>query len=278
MVISKADFDYVRALVEFESAIVLGPEKRYLVETRLEMLARTLHMPETTLLERLRNAAFPEVREKVVEAMTTNETWFFRDQHPFETLRTHVFPRLIESRAQVRRLNIWSAASSTGQEPYSIAILLREHFPELRNWSINLLATDINRSVLERAESGRFTEVELGRGMPATLIQRYFQRQGDMWVLDPGIRSMVTYRLLNLKDSWPPLPAMDLVLLRNVLIYFSPDTKRQILTRIRSIMRPDGYLLLGSSETTHFLDETFQSVHLGSSICYQIPEPASQAA
>lgn len=278
MPICTADFDLIRGLVEREAAIVLGEEKRYLVETRMDLLARALGVPRDALLQRVRTAADRELRQQVVEAMTTNETWFFRDGHPFDTLRTHVLPALIEARAATRRLAIWSAACSTGQEPYSLAILLREHFPELAGWKVTLLATDIDRAALTRAQAGRFSDVELRRGMPQSLVPRYFRRDGDGWVLDEAVRAMVEFRPLNFKGGWAGLPPMDLVLLRNVLIYFSTDTKCEILGRVQKVLQPDGYLLLGSSETTHFLDDAFGSVQLGSSVCYRLRRPSRRVA
>lgn len=278
MPITKADFDRVRTLIEREAALLLGDDKMYLVETRMEMLAQSLGISLPALMQRLQAPLGAELKTQVVEAMTTNETWFFRDHHPFDALRMQVLPKLIRARADQRRLYIWCAACSTGQEPSSLAMLLLEHFPELRNWSVNLLATDIDRTVLERARTGRYSDVEVGRGVPAGLLNRYFQRDGYGWVLDPAVRSMITYRQLNLIDAWPTLPYMDLVLMRNVLIYFSNETKRQILTNVQQLLRPDGYLMLGASETTHFINESYESVHYGTSICYRLRTATSQAA
>lgn len=278
MPISTTDFDSVRTLVEREAAIVLGDEKRYLVETRMEMLARSLGLTLEALIQRVRTTVDAELRRRVVEAMTTNETWFFRDGHPYDALRDHVLPQLIEARAASRRLYLWSAACSTGQEPYTLALLLREHFPQLAGWHVTLLATDLDRTALDRARRGRFTELELKRGMPPHLAARYFRRDGEAWVIDEAVRRMVEFRPLNLKDPWPALPTMDLVLVRNVMIYFSTETKRGILQRVRKTLRPDGFLLLGSSETTHFLDDSYVAEQYGSSVCYRLPVQAGRAA
>ena len=275
MSICHADFDLVRGLVEREAAIVLGDEKRYLVEARMEALARDLALAPAALFDRVRATADGELRQRVVEAMTTNETWFFRDHHPFDALRDHVLPELIRARVGVRRLSVWSAACSSGQEPYSLAILLREHFPELADWHVSILATDIDRTVLARARDARYTDVEVRRGVPAAIATRYFVRDGEGWVLDDAIRRMVTFRPINLMEPWADVPPMDLVLLRNVLIYFSTDTKRDILRRTRQTLRPDGRLLLGSSETTLFLDESYESVRLGPSVCYRPLSPSA---
>ena len=196
----------------------------------------------------------------MIEAMVTNETSFFRDHHPFEDLRTTILPELIRRRAAERRLDLWSAAASTGQEPYSLAILIREQFPELAGWSVNILATDLSAEVLERARAGRYNQIEVNRGLPVTLLMKYFRQQGTTWELVEEVRRMVDFRALNLARPWPPLPPMDLILLRNVMIYFEPETKREILGRVARLLRPGGYLLLGSAETTLNLDASFRRV------------------
>jgi chemotaxis protein methyltransferase CheR len=181
-----------------------------------------------------------------------------------------VFPDLINRRREERRLHIWSAASSTGQEPYSVALLLSEHFPLLAGWNISLLASDLSRQVLERAREGRYSQIEANRGLPAALLVKYFEQQGTDWQLKPAIRRMVDFQEINLAHSWPPLPRMDLVLMRNVMIYFDVETKKAILSRLARLLRPDGYLLLGGAETTLNLSDSYRRVEPFKSGFYQL--------
>jgi chemotaxis protein methyltransferase CheR len=256
------DFSYICKLVQERSAIVLEPGKEYLVEMRLAPLAQQLQLggiPD--LVARLKTAPDNGLYTRVVEAMTTNETLFFRDHHPYEALRKVVIPDLIQRRQDERRLTIWSAACSTGQEPYSVALLLKEHFPELARWQVTILATDLSREVLEKARAGRYTQMEVNRGMPVALLVKHFRQHGTSWQLNDDVRRMVTFQEANLALPFPALmPRPDLVLLRNVLIYFSVETKKAILGRVARVLRPDGYLLLGSAETTFHLDDGYRRV------------------
>jgi chemotaxis protein methyltransferase CheR len=253
------DFEYVCRVVRDRSAVVLEPGKEYLVEARLAPLAGRLNLGSVAgLVGRLRSGADDGLADRVVEAMVTTETSFFRDRRPFEELRTTVLPDLIRRRANDRRLDVWCAACSTGQEPYSLAILLREHFPELRGWRVNVLATDLSAGVLARARAGRYTQLEVNRGLPAALMLKYFRQTGSDWELVEDVRRAVEFRELNLARPWPPLPPADLVLLRNVMIYFDVPTKKAILGRVATLLRPGGYLLLGGAETTLNLDDSFR--------------------
>jgi len=255
------DFDYVCRLVRDRSAVVLEAGKEYLVEGRLNPVARQLGLKSISeLVGRLRSGPDNGLTARVVEAMVTTETSFFRDLHPFETLRTAVLPELIRRRADEKQLEIWCAACSTGQEPYSMAILLREHFPTLAGWRVNILATDLSGEVLGRAKEGRYNQIEVNRGLPAALLVKYFRQQGSSWELTEAVRHRVEFRELNLIRPWPFLPRMDLVFLRNVMIYFDPDTKKSILGRVARLLQPDGYVLLGGSETTLNLDDSFHRV------------------
>ncbi len=265
------DFDAIRRLLLEHSAIALEADKQYLVESRLTPLVRELQLRSIgQLVERLRARPDNGLYRQVVEAMVTTETSFFRDHHPFEALRKMVIPDLIKRRSTERRLNIWCAASSTGQEPYSLAILLREHFPELAGWSLSLLATDLSRTVLARARDGRFNQIEVNRGLPAALLVKYFEQHGTSWQLKPVITSMVEFREMNLAQAWPALSRMDLVLIRNVMIYFDVDMKKTILGRLARVLRPDGYLLLGGAETTFNLDDSYQRAEPLKSGFYQL--------
>jgi chemotaxis protein methyltransferase CheR len=253
-----SDFDYIRALVHERCAIVLEPGKEYLVHARLLPIARKEGIDDiAALVERLKRGA-PSLATQVVEAMTTNETSFFRDGSPFEALREEVIPDLLQKRAATRTLRIWSAAASTGQEAYTIAMTLREHFDELRSWDVSILGSDISTEVLEKAREGRYAQIEVNRGLPEPLLLKYFDRAGTAWSVKQELRQGMEFRPLNLMNAWPNLPRMDVVFLRNVLIYFDADTKRDVLARVRNAMAPDGYLFLGAAETTLQFEGMFE--------------------
>ncbi|WP_254508187.1 CheR family methyltransferase [Anatilimnocola floriformis] len=211
---------------------------------------------------------------EVVEAMVTTETSFFRDVHPFETLRKIVLPQLIERRQLQRQLNIWCGASASGQEPYSVAILLHEYFPELAGWHINFSATDISQEMLTRSRAARYSQVEVSRGLPMPLLLKWFRQEAGLWQLEDRVRGAVCFSHLNLVRSWPTMPPWDLVLLRNVMIYFDNDVKSTILSRIARVIRADGYLVLGGAETTLNLNDSFTRAESLKSGFYQLkPSP-----
>jgi chemotaxis protein methyltransferase CheR len=268
--VTTVDFDYICTLVRSRSAIVLEPGKEYLVQARLLPLARKQGLDDiSALVERLKRGDAALTTE-VVEAMTTNETSFFRDVHPFELLRTEVVPDLLTKRAATRRLHIWSAAASTGQEAYTIAMTLREHFPQLVGWNVSILGTDLSREVLEKAREGRYAQIEVNRGLPAPMLVKYFDRAGPAWRVKPELRALVEFKQLNLMGQWPVMPSMDIVFLRNVLIYFDADTKRDILTRVQRVIAPDGYLFLGAAETTLQFEGMFERVAGARGNCYRV--------
>jgi chemotaxis protein methyltransferase CheR len=268
---TEQDFQVVRKFLVERSAIVLEAGKEYLVETRLAPLVRELNLNSIgELIAQLRWQPGNGLSRQVVEAMVTTESSFFRDHHPFEDLRKAVIPDLIQRRRAERRLTIWCAASSTGQEPYSIALLLREHFPELAGWRISLMASDLSRQVLERARQGRYRQIEVNRGLPAALLVKYFEQHGTDWQLKAAIRGMVDFQEINLAQAWPALPRMDLVLIRNVMIYFDVESKKAILGRLARVLKPDGYLLLGGAETTFNLDDSYHRVVALKSGFYQL--------
>ena len=264
------DFEYMRALIQDASGISLSPDKVYLLETRLEPLARREGLRSLKeLIERLRSSAPGPLHQEVVHAMATHETLFFRDHHPFECLRYEVLPRLIEQRKDERQLSIWCAACSSGQEPYSVAMLIDSQFPEIRAWNLRIIASDMSPKILERARSGTYTIAEVNRGLPAQLLVRYFFQREQRWVLRDEIRGMVTFEQMNLDRTWLGLPRFDLVFMRNVLIYFEVPTKRAILERVEHVLRPDGYLFLGGAETTLNLSDRFERADFERSICYR---------
>jgi chemotaxis protein methyltransferase CheR len=266
-----SDFTFICQLVRDRSCIVLEPGKEYLVESRLLPIVRELQLPSISgLVEALRRNLDNGLASKVIEAMVTNETSFFRDIHPYEAFKKQILPALISRRQATRRLNIWSAACSSGQEPYSLAILLKENFPELAYWSVNILATDLSNEILEKARKGIYNQIEVNRGLPAAMLARHFTQHGMSWQISDEIRRMVEFREMNLSRFWPLLPQMDIVLLRNVMIYFEADTKKVILARVANLLQPDGYLLLGGAETTLNLSTAFQRVDFGKVGFYQL--------
>jgi len=270
MGISVIEFDYLRKLMREHTAIVLDSGKEYIAESRLAYLVSEEGFKSVRdLIQELRGNSFNSLHRRVVNAMTNNETWFFRDLIPFQALQRVIVPKLIADRVAEKTLRIWSAACSSGQEPYSIVMLLRENFPELRNWNIRVMATDISHAVLERAQKGHFSQLEINRGLPVALLTRYFTRQGIAWAISDEVKSAVEFRQLNLAEGWPMLPIADVVFLRNVLIYFDIETKKQILGRVRRQLRSDGYMLMGGAETTLNLDDSFERVQYESTAYYR---------
>jgi chemotaxis protein methyltransferase CheR len=265
------DFDYIRKVLHDRSAISLDSGKQYLVESRLGPLVQQLGAGSiSNLVAQLQSQPNYLLQSQIVEALVTAETSFFRDHHPFDALRKSVIPELIKVRSSERSLKIWCAASSSGQEPYSLAMLIREHFPELATWQVSILATDISKDILTRAREGKFSQIEVNRGLPAALLVKHFQQEGTSWRLNENIRNMIEFREMNLAQSWPVLPRFDLILIRNVMIYFEVETKKRILGRISRLLRPDSFLLLGSAETTFSIDDSFRRVENLKSGFYQL--------
>lgn len=273
MSFSPATFAYLAQMVRQHSAIVLDDTKGYLVESRLGPLLYTEGVRDIDELAfRLRDDRFGPLRRKVLDAMTNNESWFFRDLYPFEALKNAVLPQIVSRPDKARSLSIWSAASSSGQEIYSVAMLIRENFPSLLNWNMTLLGTDISEAILQRAEAGLYSQLEVSRGLPAILLAKYFQQAGRDWQLKPVIRDMVRFHYVNLASPFPQLGPFDVVFLRNVLIYFALDVRREILARIRRTLRPGGILFLGAAETTLNLDDSYERVPFQKTFYYR-PKP-----
>jgi len=265
------DFSYLSTLMHERAAIVLEPGKEYLALSRLDPVAREMGVGSVAALVDVlrREEASSELHEQVIDALTTNETTFFRDFNPFESMRSVVLPELIERKQRSRTLAIWSAGCSTGQEPYSIAMAIREHFPELLTWQLTILGTDISASVLDRARRGRYGQLEVNRGLPANLLVRHFTRAGMEWEIEEPIRRMVRFQRHNLVDVWPVMPPFDLVFMRNVMIYFDVDTKRKVLRRLLGQLAPHGYLLLGASETTFNISDDYDRQLVGRTAWYR---------
>ena len=264
-------FTYLQQLLLEHAGILLEAEKKYLAEARLAPLAAQegFESIEALLDSVQAGEGSGQLERKVIEAMTNSETSFFRDLHPFEALRKLVIPELIARRAAERTLNIWCAATASGQEPYSIAMLLREHFPQLHGWKVTLIASDISEAMLSRARAGAYNQIEINRGLPAALLVRYFRRTDGEWQIHEELRRAIDFRRVNLTAAWPFMPTMDIIFLRNVLIYFDVPTKKAILARVRQVLAPDGYLLLGGAETTMGLDDSFQRIQTGKSAFYR---------
>ena len=269
MTLTTTSFDWVRQLVHRESAIVLAPGKEYLVEARLLPIARSMGLPDVgQLVDSVRTRPSPESTRKIVEALTTNETSWFRDGDPFTALSSTVLPSLLSDRGPAERLQIWSAACSSGQEPYTIAMLLEDALPNAST-RVAITATDLSREMVERTRAGRFSQLEVNRGLPAAMLVRHFTRAGTEWQVSPSLRRMVTASECNLAAPLPRMGPFDVVYLRNVLIYFDLPTKQVILRRVRTLMRPDGWLFLGAAETTLGVDDTWERVVVGRSSAYR---------
>ena len=246
---TNSDLAYLRAIVLNHSNNVLEPERDYLFQTRLSVLLRDQGITQLTeLVQRLRSGKNPQLERAIAEAMTINETSFFRDSRPFELLRRELLPKLIEARRFTRRLRIWSAACSTGQEALSVAMLLREYFTMQAGWDIRIEGTDIASSVIRRARQGCYHRIEINRGLPARCIVRYFEKVDEDWVAKPEIHDLCHFRQENLCSTPPFRDIFDVILLRNVMLYFSQETRCRVLETMHRLLASDGVLLLGSAE------------------------------
>ena len=264
------NYRFLRDYIYRESGIVLDDDKHYLLEARLLPVAQQMRLASLdALCAALRSSADPPLQKKVVEAMTTHETLFFRDMAPFDALKTTILPPLLELRKATRKLTFWSAAASSGQEAYSLAMLLIEM--GLENWNIQILATDLSEQILARAREGRYLQIEINRGLPANYLLKYFDRQGLDWQIKDRLRRMVRFEPFDLRQSMRTKGPFDLIFCRNVLIYFDVDTKKKILRELRGALFPGGHLLLGSAETTLNLDDQFRRVAVGRATLYQAP-------
>jgi len=254
-----ADFDFLRVSLKRRSGLVLSADKEYLLESRLLPVARKAGFDRLgALVDALKGENAEALMTAVVEAMTTNESFFFRDKMPFENFRTIMLPVLQAVRRHSRAIRIWCAAASTGQEPYSLAMALSETNGALAGWRIEVIATDISNAVLEKARQGLYSQFEVQRGLPIQLLIKYFSQNGEMWQIAPEIRAMVRYRQLNLLSDFSELGTFDLIFCRNVLIYFDQETKVDVLDRLADVIADDGYLVLGAAETVVGLTESFK--------------------
>ncbi|MCB8822586.1 CheR family methyltransferase [Microvirga rosea] len=255
---NEADFDFLRNFLKVRSGLALPPEKRYLVESRLAPVCRSFAAADLTeLVRNLRSGRNLALENSVIEAMTTNETFFFRDKGPFDLFKDVLLPRYLAARSATRHLRIWCAAASTGQEPYSLAMLLEEASSRLSGWKVDILATDISTDVLNKAKLGLYNQFEVQRGLPIQLLLKYFTQVGDQWQISSAIRSKVNFQPLNLIKEFGHLGTFDIVYCRNVLIYFDGPTKGHVLGRIANALAPDGALVLGAAETVLGITDAF---------------------
>jgi chemotaxis protein methyltransferase CheR len=263
-------YKFLRDYIHRESGILLDDDKHYLLEARLVPVVEQSHLGSLAALCHALRDFNPPLRKKVVEAMTTHETLFFRDTAPFDGLRTEILPKLLEKRRSTRTLNIWSAASSSGQEAYSLAMLILEM--GFVGWNIQILGTDLSEQILSRAREGRYMQLEVNRGLPASYLVKYFERDGLDWRIKEHVRKMVRFEQFDLRQPARSKGLFDVIFCRNVLIYFDIPTKKEILGSLRGALVPGGYLVLGSAESTLNLDETFHRIPVGRSMFYQSPE------
>ncbi len=269
MTLSQSDFAFVSALVRREASIVLAPGKEYLVEARLIPVARQVGAAGVAeFLAELQRRPDAAHQRRIVDALTTNETSWFRVREPFAALTDVVLPQLIKSRASARKVRLWSAASSSGQEAYSLAITLQESLPP--GWSYEIVGSDISTEMIKRAETAEYSQVEVNRGLPAGQLVQYFERAGVHWRITPALRRNVSFRQMNLTAPLPAMPPFDVVFLRNVLIYFDVATKKTVLRNVARLLRPDGWLFLGAAETTIGIDDNYERVAAGRTSAYRI--------
>jgi chemotaxis protein methyltransferase CheR len=256
--VNQPDYEYLRKLLREHSGLDLSADKQYLIESRLLPLARKSGMADISeLVQKLKGGSGAFVTQ-VVEAMTTNETFFFRDKVPFDHFREAIMPEILKARANRKTVRIWCAAGSTGQEPYSLAMCLKEMGATLNGWRVEILATDLSQEVLEKSKAGIYSQFEVQRGLPIQMLVRYFKQTGELWQINADIRAMVQHRQLNLLHDFSQLGTFDVVFCRNVLIYFDQDTKVNIFARLARVMEPDGFLVLGAAETVVGLTDVFK--------------------
>ncbi len=275
---NSSDFELIAGLLKQRSGLVLTPDKGYLLESRLSSVARKWDFKSfDEMVQAIRVKRDERLLSEITEAMTTNESFFFRDSKPFDQFRDIVLPHLLEKRASTRSIRIWSAACSTGQEPYSLAILLKEAEQKLAGWRTEIVATDLSSEVLEKAKQGIYTQFEAQRGLPITLLVKYFTQVGDQWQISQDLRRMVTFKTFNLLESAVALGKFDVIFLRNVLIYFDPPTKGKILDGMSQQLAEDGFLYLGGAETVLGVSDRFRPMQ-GQRGIYELNQPQNALA
>jgi chemotaxis protein methyltransferase CheR len=255
--VTPSDYEYLRKLLKDHSGLDLSADKQYLIESRLLPLSRKAGLSGISELVQKTRGGSADLVIQVVEAMTTNETFFFRDKVPFDHFRDSIMPEILQARANRKSLRIWCAAGSTGQEPYSLAMCLKEMNVATSGWRIEILATDLSQEVLEKSKAGIYSQFEVQRGLPIQMLVKYFKQSGELWQINPDIRAMVQHRQLNLLHDFSQLGTFDVIFCRNVLIYFDQDTKINIFNRLAKATEADGFLVLGAAETVVGLTDAF---------------------
>lgn len=267
---SNTNFKFLQQFIKEQTAIVIDLEKEYLIEARLGPIAKELGLPSIdVLLDEVRTKPNDKLRTRIIDAITTNETFFFRDVYPFEFLKNKAVLDVIEKKKPEKKLNIWCAAASSGQEPYTIAMILKDYAAKLDGWVINFIASDLSETMLEKAKLGIYNQLEVNRGLPMPYLIKYFEKVGSSWQIKQEIRDMIKFQKINLKNTWQ-LARMDIIFMRNVLIYFDLDTKKDIFKRLEFILNPEGYLFLGGSETLLGISNNFERLGVEKVPCYQL--------
>jgi chemotaxis protein methyltransferase CheR len=256
--VTPPDYEYLRKLLKDRSGLDLSADKQYLIESRLLPLSRKFGLAGIGELVQKMKGGSADITTQVVEAMTTNETFFFRDKVPFDHFRDSIMPEILQARAGRKTLRVWCAAGSTGQEPYSLAMCLKEMGAALSGWRVEILATDLSQEVLEKSRAGIYSQFEVQRGLPIQMLVKYFKQSGELWQINADIRAMVQHRQLNLLHDFSQLGVFDVIFCRNVLIYFDQDTKINIFNRLAKTTEPDGFLVLGAAETVVGLTDVFK--------------------
>ncbi len=254
------EYEYLRKFLRDHSGLDLSADKQYLIESRLLPLARKANLSGISELVQKLQSGSSALVTSVVEAMTTNETFFFRDKIPFDHFRDTIMPEVIKARANRKSVRIWCAAGSTGQEPYSLAMCLKEMGAALTGWRVEIIATDLSQEVLEKSKSGIYSQFEVQRGLPIQMLVKYFKQTGETWQINPELRAMIQHRQLNLLHDFSQLGTFDVIFCRNVLIYFDQDTKINIFNRLARQIEPDGFLVLGAAETVVGLTDAFRPI------------------
>jgi chemotaxis protein methyltransferase CheR len=268
--INPEQFRFFADMLKETSGLALTKGKEYLLESRLNELAKILGLKDLdALYQKAKFQCPPKLKEQIIEAMTTNETYFFRDQHPFDALQKNIIPEVIKKNSATKRMKIWSAACSTGQEPYTIAMILAEHFSSIATWNTEILATDISKQAVQKGREGRFTQVEVNRGLPITMLIKYFKQEGAFWIADAKLKKNLRFQPFNLMAPFTGKSGFDIILCRYVLIYFDPQTKKQILGKLTNALAPGGFLMLGATETPIGLSPNMKRVMFGKTTCWQ---------
>ncbi len=273
MSIGQQEFLYIQELLLKETGVSIDRSKEYLLEGRLDHIKSEQKLTTINqLLQKIKSDPIgnADLKKLVLEALLTHETFFFRDNHPFESFKQVILPNIMKAKKDSRVINIWNAACSTGQEPYSLAIYIKEHFPELRSWTVNIWATDLSDQILDKAKLGLFRDIEISRGLPEELLKRYFIKEGKNWALNQEIKKMIKFEKLNLLHPFPHMPKQDIIFMRNVLIYFDEETKKEIFSKVENVLADTGYYILGSTETPINLTKAFKAETVIKTICYRL--------